>query len=143
MVYVVEETLDVHREEGGDKSLLSGGLDVVCEGEAGVKAGGVGASPELVERHEFIFAQVVGDSLGDDLLNEFAEAFYELDRAVGLGKSHVFLVVLRDDGDDRLFPGRVVDPEVDGCTDNSDEGFWVCTGNPFPDFVVLTRDSGC
>ena len=143
MVYVVEETLDVHHEEGGDKSLLSGGLDVVCEGEAGVKAGGVGASSKLVEGHKLVFAQIISDSFGDDLLNEFAEAFDELDGAVRLGEGHVLLVVFGDDCDDRLLPGRVVDSEVYGCTDDSDEGFRVGGGDPFPDLVVLAGDSGC
>ena len=115
----------------------------MCKGEAGIKAGGVGASPKLVERHKFVFAQIVGDTFGDDFLNEFAEAFNELDGAVGLGKSHVFLVVLRDDGDNRLFPGGVVDSKVDGCADDSNEGFWVGGRNPFPDLVILARDSGC
>ena len=76
----------------------------MCEGEASVKAGGVGASSELVEGHELILAQVVGDSFGDNLLNEFAEAFNELGGAVRLGEGHVLLVVLWDDSDNQLLP---------------------------------------
>ena len=55
MVDVVEETFDVHREEQRN-FLLACGLDVVCEGESGVKAGGVRSSSKLVERHELVFA---------------------------------------------------------------------------------------
>ena len=59
---MVEEALDVHGEEGGDQILLPGCVDVVGEGESGVKAGGIGAATELVERHEFVFADVVVDT---------------------------------------------------------------------------------
>jgi len=69
---MVEETLDVHGEEGGDQILLPGSVDVVGEGESGVKAGRIGASTELVEGHELVFANVIVDASCDDLLDEFA-----------------------------------------------------------------------
>jgi len=38
VVHVIEETLDIQGEEGRDETCGAGRLDVVCEGEAGVKA---------------------------------------------------------------------------------------------------------
>ena len=65
---------------------------------------------ELVEWHQFVFANVIIDTVRHNLLNEFPKAFDELDGAVGLGECHVLLVVLRDDGDECLLPGRMMDP---------------------------------
>ena len=39
------------------------------EGESRVETRGVGVSAELVERHEFVFAEVIVDVPSDDLLN--------------------------------------------------------------------------
>ena len=65
-------------------------------------------STKLVEWHKFIPAEVVGDAVRDDLLNEFAKAFDELDGAVQLGQGHVLLVVLGDDCHKGFLPGMVV-----------------------------------
>ena len=72
VIDMVEKALDVHGEEGGDQFFLPGCVDVVGEGESGVEAGGIGASTELVEGHELVFADVIVDTSCDDLLNEFA-----------------------------------------------------------------------
>ena len=80
------------------------------EGEACVQAGGVGMASELVEWHQVIFADVEVDASGHNLLNEFAKAFDELNGAVRFREGHILLVVLGDDGDECLLPGRMMDP---------------------------------
>ena len=72
VIDMVEEPFDVNGEERRDESLFPSCLDVVAEGESGVEAGGVGTTAKLVERHELVASEVVGDAASDDLLDEFA-----------------------------------------------------------------------
>jgi len=55
------------------------------EGESSVEAGGVVSSTKLIKGHQFVLAEVEVDASCDNLLNEFAEAFNELDGLVGFG----------------------------------------------------------
>ena len=82
VVDMVEKALYVDGEEGRDQAVLSGGVNVVDEGESCVKAGSIGSATKLVEGHEIEFACIEEKSFGDYLFHKFAHAFDKLDGAV-------------------------------------------------------------
>lgn len=52
-----------------------GSFDVMCEAETRIYPGGEGASSKLRGRDKTQSRYVVGEAFGDDLLEQFPEAF--------------------------------------------------------------------
>ena len=109
MVYVVEETLDVHREERGSMSSAQSGLDVVGKGEAGVNAQSGHNPSELFRGHERMFSTVEHEPPRDYLLDQLAKTFEELDRAIGSRGGVIRFVRFGQDDHNSRLPVWVVE----------------------------------
>ena len=85
----------------------NGALNFVDEAGDGINCVVFGSGPKLGYREEVILFNVNIDVFGDDLLEEFASAFKEGDRAVGLRDSVVRFLGLIDHDDCHSFPEMV------------------------------------
>jgi hypothetical protein len=84
-----------------------GSLDLVDEAGDGINGVVFGSGPKLGHREEVVSFNVGIDSFGDDFFEEFAGAFEEGDRVVGLGDGVVRLLWLIDHNDHGGFPWMV------------------------------------
>ena len=115
---------------------------MVGEGKNGVVAGRVGLAAKLFRGGQLVASDLVDDSVGHDLLNQFPNALKKLDGAPCLRICIGRFLRLGNDYDGRGLPVRVVNPELDGSVDDRCEFVWNGFEGPFKDLVANARGAG-
>ena len=106
---IIEEPLDVKHQGTALEPAPMCNMDIVHEGEAGIKGAREGTCPELRCGNKAISINVKQHVLGDGLFQEFGEALKEGDRAVVFSHCIIISPRLQDNHDQGTTPlSRVV-----------------------------------
>ena len=108
VINVIEKSFHVKQKHAAFEAKAMCRLDVVKEGKARIQAGREAPSTKLGGRDELVFHDVVLESLGDHLLQQFGHGLEQGDRPVSLGECVVRFVWLGYDDHDGGLPSRRV-----------------------------------